>query len=68
MCSIYPSLKGKKILLPIYWAKRILRGAFNKNSKFYSENRIKSAISQEKIDSVKSLNSVLGFDDKNIRY
>lgn len=68
MCSIFPSLKGKKILLPFYWLRRIFRGMFNKNSKFYSENRLKSTINQEKIDSVKSLNDALGFKDKNIRY
>ena len=58
----------KKILLPFYWLRRIFRGMFNKNSKFYSENRLKSTINQEKIDSVKSLNDALGFKDKNIRY
>ncbi len=68
MCGFYPSLKGKKILLPFYWIKRIIRGVLNKNSRLYTETKVKSSLSEEKIDSIKALNSALGFDEKSIQY
>ncbi len=68
MCGYYPSLKGKKVLLPFYWVLRVIKGVFNKNSRLYTETKVKASISEEKFDNIKSLNSALGFDEKNIRY
>ena len=68
MYSFYPNLKGKKVLLPFYWVKRIFRALFNKNSKFFAESKIKSTISEEKVNSVKALNEALGFNEKSLRY
>jgi len=68
MCSYYPKLKQNKVLLPYFWCKRIIRGAFNRNSTFHSESEISSNISDEKINSIKELNDSLGFNEKSLRY
>lgn len=68
MCCYFPKLENHGILLPYYWAKRIVNSAFKRNTKFFDEAKIKSSITEEKINSAKKLNDELGFSDQTLKY
>ena len=61
MCRLYPKLKGKKILLPFYYMRRVLEKAFGRGGK-NSRNKLKQILSQDQaqINSVGELLTAMG--------
>lgn len=67
MCILFPQLEGKKLLLPFYYARRIVSKAFGKGSS-NARNRLEVILLQDKqkIHSVGNLMEELGISKEYI--
>ena len=69
MCDVYPSLKGKRWLLPVYWLRRLFRIIFTPKllRRSFTEIRANNEISEEKISKVTSSMRRLGLRSDNVQ-
>ena len=69
MCDVYPSLKGKRWLLPVYWLRRLFRIIFTPKllRRSFTEIRANNEISEEKISKVTSSMRSLGLRSENVQ-
>ena len=69
MCDVYPSLKGKRWLLPVYWLRRLFRIIFTPKllRRSFTEIRANNEISEEKISKVTSSMRRLGLRSENVQ-
>jgi hypothetical protein len=69
MCDVYPSLVGKRLLLPIYWLRRLCRIIFTPRllRRSFTEIRANNGMSEEKISKVTSSMRQLGLRSGNVQ-
>jgi hypothetical protein len=69
MCDVYPSLVGKRWLMPLYWLRRLCRIIFTPRllRRSFTEIRANNGMSEEKISKVTSSMRQLGLRSGNVQ-
>jgi hypothetical protein len=62
MCIRYPKLKGKKILLPVYWVLRLLDAVFHRGDKIRARRKKLDYISDENVSDYQQALNFVGLD------